>query len=112
MLGAPVRRTSRGREPSGTRDAIDMQQTEIEIGSEVGLDAPASARVARLAASYQCDVSLSRSGRKVNAKSLMGVAMLAAPRGSRVVLQTDGPDEHEALQAIGALIRERADAGA
>jgi phosphocarrier protein HPr len=49
-------------------------------------------------------VSLARSGRKVNAKSLMGVMMLAAGRGSRVLLETDGPDEIEALDAIVALI--------
>ena len=49
-------------------------------------------------------MSLARSGRKVNAKSLMGVMMLAAVKGSRVVLETEGPDETEALNAIGSLI--------
>jgi phosphocarrier protein HPr len=58
-----------------------MQQREVEIVNKLGLDAPASAKLARLAAKYQCDVSLARGGRKVNAKSLMGVMMLAAGKG-------------------------------
>ena len=75
-----------------------MQQREVEIVNKLGLNAPASAKLTKLAAKYQCDVSLARSGRKVNAKSLMGVMMLAAGKGSRVVLETDGPDETEALR--------------
>jgi phosphocarrier protein HPr len=81
-----------------------MQQREVEIVNKLGLDAPASAKLTQLAAKYQCDVSLARSGRKVNAKSLMGVMMLAAAKGSRVLLETDGPEEVEALDAIVALI--------
>jgi len=81
-----------------------MPQREVEIVNKDGLNAPASARLTQLAAKYQCDVSLTRSGRKVNAKSLMGVMMLAAGKGSRVLLETDGPDETEALDAIVALI--------
>jgi len=84
-----------------------MQKTDVEIVNDSGLDVSAAARLAELAARYQCDVSLARSGRKVNAKSLMGVAMLAAGRGSRVVLETEGADEKEALDAIVALISER-----
>jgi phosphocarrier protein HPr len=81
-----------------------MQQREVEIVNKQGLNAPASGKLSQLATKYQCDVSLARSGRKVNAKSLMGVMMLAAGRGSRVLLETDGPDEIEALDAIVALI--------
>lgn len=81
-----------------------MQRREVEIVNRQGLNAPASTKLARLAAKYQCDVSLARSGRKVNAKSLMGVMMLAAGKGSRVVVETDGPDETEALDAIVELI--------
>lgn len=85
-----------------------MQQREVEITATLGLNASASARLAQLAAKYQCEVSLTRSGRRVNAKSLMGVMMLAAGKGSRIVLETDGPDETEALAALVALIgRER-----
>jgi len=81
-----------------------MQQREVEIVNKLGLNAPASAKLTQLTAKYQCDVSLARKGRKVNAKSLMGVMMLAAGKGSRIVLETDGPDETEALDAIVALI--------
>ena len=81
-----------------------MQQREVEIVNKLGLNALASTKLTQLAAKYQCDVSLARSGRKVNAKSLMGVMMLAAGKGSHVVLETDGPDETEALDAIVALI--------
>jgi len=81
-----------------------MPQREVEIVDKAGLDAPASARLAQLAATFLCEVSLMRRGRKVNAKSLMGVMMLAASQGSRVVVETDGPDEAEALDAIATLI--------
>ncbi len=83
-----------------------MQQREIEIVSTLGLNAAASARLVQLSSKYLCEVSLARSGRNVNAKSLMGVMMLAAGKGSRVILETDGPDETEALEAIAALIGE------
>jgi phosphocarrier protein len=81
-----------------------MQQREIEIVNKLGLHARASAKLTQLAAKYQCDVSLARSGRKVNAKSIMGVMMLAAGKGSRIMLETDGPDETEAMHAIAVLI--------
>jgi phosphocarrier protein len=81
-----------------------MQQREVEIVSKLGLNAGASTKLAQLAGMYQCDVSLMRNGRKVNAKSVMGVMMLAAGKGSRVVLEADGPDEIEAIDAIIALI--------
>jgi phosphocarrier protein HPr len=81
-----------------------MQQREVEIVNKLGLHARASAKLTQLAAKYQCDVSLSRNGRKINAKSIMGVMMLAAGKGSRVLLETDGPDEAEALDAIVALV--------
>ena len=81
-----------------------MQQREIEIVNKLGLHARASAKLTQLAAKYQCDVSLARNGRKVNAKSIMGVMMLAAGKGSRIMLETDGPDETEAMDAIAVLI--------
>jgi phosphocarrier protein HPr len=83
-----------------------MQQREIEIVNPQGLNAAASTELTKLTSKYQCDISLMRNGRRVNAKSLMGVMMLAAGRGSRVVVETDGPDETEALSAIVALIGE------
>ena len=77
-----------------------MQTREIEITSDNGLDAAASAQLARLAGDFQCNISVARNGRRVNAKSLMGVMMLVAAKGSRIVLETDGPDECEALDAL------------
>jgi phosphocarrier protein len=81
-----------------------MRQQEVEIVNKLGLHARASAKLTQLAAKYQCDVSLSRNGRKVNAKSIMGVMMLAAGKGSRITLETDGPDEGDAMDALVALI--------
>ena len=81
-----------------------MPQIEVEIVNELGLNASACAKLTEVAAKYQCDVSIARKGRRVNAKSFMGVMMLAAGKGSRVVLETDGPDEIDALNAIVALV--------
>jgi phosphocarrier protein len=83
-----------------------MQRREIEIVDTLGLNASASTKLTQLASKYQCEVSLARNGRRVNAKSLMGVMMLAAGKGTRIVLETDGPDEMEALAAVVALIGE------
>ena len=81
-----------------------MQQREVEIINKLGLHARASAKLTQLAAKYQCDVQMSRNGRKVNAKSIMGVMMLAAGKGAKVVVEVDGPDELEAMDAIVALV--------
>jgi phosphocarrier protein len=83
-----------------------MQQQEVEIINKLGLHARASAKLTQLAAKYQCEVALARNGRKINAKSIMGVMMLAAGKGSKVLLETDGPDEAEAMNAIVALIQD------
>ncbi len=81
-----------------------MQQREVEIVNTRGLNARASRKLAQLAVKYRCVVSLTRNGRKVNAKSLMGLIVLAAGKGSHLVLETHGSDETEALDAIVALI--------
>ncbi len=81
-----------------------MRQQEVEVVNKLGLHARASAKLTQLAAKYDCDVSLARNGRKVNAKSIMGVMMLAAGKGSRITLETEGPDESEAMDALVALI--------
>ena len=81
-----------------------MRQQEVEVVNKLGLHARASAKLTQLAAKYQCDVSLARNGRKVNAKSIMGVMMLAAGKGSRITLETEGADEDEAMDALTALI--------
>ena len=81
-----------------------MQQREVEIINKLGLHARASAKLTQLAAKYQSDVQISRNGRKVNAKSIMGVMMLAAGKGAKVTVEIDGPDEAAAMDAIVALI--------
>ena len=81
-----------------------MPQRDIEIVNKLGLHARASAKLTQLAAKYQCDVVMSRNNRKVNAKSIMGVMMLAAGKGAKVVVEVDGPDETAAMDAIVALI--------
>ncbi len=77
-----------------------MQRREIEIINKLGLHARASAKLTQLAARYPCEVAIERNGRKVNAKSIMGVMMLAAGKGSKVTLETDGPQEDEAMASI------------
>lgn len=84
-----------------------MEKCAVEIVNTLGMNASASAKLAQLAASYPCSVSLSRHGRRVNAKSFMGVMMLAAGKGTRIVLEADGPEETKALDAIVALIEDR-----
>jgi phosphocarrier protein len=81
-----------------------MQRREVEVINKLGLHARASAKLTQLAAKYACDVFVERNGRKVNAKSIMGVMMLAAGKGARLTLETDGPLEEEAMAAIVALI--------
>jgi len=84
-----------------------MQQQETEIINKLGLHARASAKLTQAAGTYASSVWLSRNGRRVNAKSIMGVMMLAAAKGSKVTIETDGPDESEAMKALLALIADR-----
>ena len=84
-----------------------MQQLEVEIANKLGLHARASAKLTQLAARYQSEVWLSRNGRRVNAKSIMGVMMLAAARGTTVIIETSGPDEQEAMAALLELIKDK-----
>ncbi len=81
-----------------------MQQREVEIINKLGLHARASAKLTQLAAKFQSDVHMARNGRRINAKSIMGVMMLAAGKGSKVTLEVDGPDEDEAMRALCELI--------
>jgi phosphocarrier protein HPr len=81
-----------------------MQQQEALIKNKLGLHARASAKLSQLASKYPCEVSLSRNGRKVNAKSIMGVMMLAAAKGTTITIETSGEQELEALNAIHTLI--------
>ena len=84
-----------------------MLQQEVEIINRLGLHARASAKLTQVAGRFKSNVWVSRSGRRVNAKSIMGVMMLAAAKGSTLVVETDGPDEQEALDAVSQLIASR-----
>ena len=84
-----------------------MLQREAEIINKLGLHARASAKLTQVAGRFQSQVWVSRSGRRVNAKSIMGVMMLAAAMGSKVTVETDGPDEQQAMDAVTGLIAAR-----
>jgi phosphocarrier protein HPr len=84
-----------------------MIQREITISNKLGLHARASAKLTKLAGSFPCEVWLSRNGKRVNAKSIMGVMMLAAGLGSTVMLETNGVDEQAANDALVALFNDK-----
>jgi phosphocarrier protein HPr len=81
-----------------------MLQQEAEIINKLGLHARASAKLTQVAGRFKANVWVSRDGRRVNAKSIMGVMMLAAAKGSTLLVETEGPDEQEALAAVTKLI--------
>ncbi|PZP28760.1 MAG: HPr family phosphocarrier protein [Roseateles depolymerans] len=84
-----------------------MIKSTLTISNKLGLHARASAKLTKLAGSFKCDIHMSRNGRRVNAKSIMGVMMLAAGLGSTVELETDGADEQAAQDAITALVNDK-----
>ena len=84
-----------------------MQKREIKIVNKLGLHARASAKLTQLASKYTAAVWLTRNGRRVNAKSIMGVMMLAAGQGSTVTIEAQGTDAQAALAALTRLIAER-----
>ena len=84
-----------------------MPQTEAEIVNKLGLHARAAAKLTEVAGGFAADVWLLRNGRRVNAKSIMGVMMLAAGKGSRVVIEAQGEDAEGALAALARLFAER-----
>jgi phosphocarrier protein len=84
-----------------------MIQREIGIINKLGLHARASAKLTQLASKYKCEVWLTRNGKRVNGKSIMGVMMLAAGNGSKVLLETDGADEQECFDALENLIQNK-----
>ena len=84
-----------------------MIKATTRINNKLGLHARASAKLSKLAGSFRAEVSLSRSGRRVNAKSIMGVMMLAAGIGTEVEIETEGEDEAQAMAAIVALIDDK-----
>ena len=84
-----------------------MIRTNTTISNKLGLHARASAKLTKLAGSYPCEVWISRGERRVNAKSIMGVMMLAAGMGTEITLETNGEREAEAMEALLALIADR-----
>ncbi len=84
-----------------------MPKAETEIVNKLGLHARASAKLTQLAGGFPCEVWMERNGRRINAKSIMGVMMLAAGKGSTVTVDTTGERAEEALAAILALIADR-----
>ena len=84
-----------------------MIQTTTTISNKLGLHARASAKLTKLAGSFACEVWMSKGERRVNAKSIMGVMMLAAGIGSTVMVETNGADEQVAMDALLALINDK-----
>lgn len=84
-----------------------MQQQDALIINKLGLHARASAKLTQLASNFKCEVMMSRNNRRVNAKSIMGVMMLAASKGTTISIETNGEDEAEAMRALLDLINDR-----
>ncbi len=84
-----------------------MVKATIRISNKLGLHARASAKLTKLAGGFRSDVFMSRNGRRVNAKSIMGVMMLAAGLGTEVEIETEGEDEQQAMDALAALIADK-----
>ena len=84
-----------------------MIKATIIISNKLGLHARASAKLTKLAGGFQSDVFMTRNDRRVNAKSIMGVMMLAAGLGSEIEIETEGEDEAQAMSAIVALIDDK-----
>jgi len=82
-------------------------ERDIEITNKLGLHARASAKLTQTAARFQSEVWLSRNGRRINGKSIMGVMMLAASRGTQIRIETIGDDEQAAMNALSALIEDK-----
>jgi phosphocarrier protein HPr len=84
---------------------------EVEIVNKLGLHARASAKLTQVASGFNCEIWLLRNGRRVNAKSIMGVMMLAAGKGSFIVIEANGADAEGALVALRKLVADRFDEG-
>jgi phosphocarrier protein HPr len=84
-----------------------MPSVSAEIINKLGLHARAAAKLTHLAGNYRADIWISRSGRRVNAKSIMGVMMLAAGQGTSVLIEAEGNDAEQAIVALTKLIAEK-----
>ena len=84
-----------------------MQKKDYEIINKLGLHARAAAKLVTLASQFNSDIQIARNGQKVNGKSIMGVMLLAASKGSTITVYADGEDAEDAVQQIGDLIARR-----
>ena len=84
-----------------------MQKASVTISNKLGLHARASAKLTKLAGSYSCDIHMCRNGRRINAKSIMGVMMLAAGLGVTIEVETNGEQEQQAMDALVALMNDK-----
>ena len=81
-----------------------MLRVEATVVNKLGVHARPSAKITQLASKFKCEVWMAKGDRRINAKSIMGVMMLAAAKGSTITIEADGPDENEAAEALQALI--------
>jgi len=88
-----------------------MARAETQIINKLGLHAKASAKLTQVASGYKCEIWLERNGRRVNAKSIMGVMMLAAGKGATITIEAEGEDADAALAAVLKLIADKFDEG-
>ncbi|MEP6908661.1 MAG: HPr family phosphocarrier protein [Pseudoxanthomonas sp.] len=86
-----------------------MLERELTVSNRLGLHARATAKLVQLLSGYRCNATLSAKGREVNAKSIMGVMLLAAGQGTPVIVRVDGEGEAEAMEAVAALFERRFD---
>lgn len=89
------------------KHAYTMVRQDVEIINKLGLHARASTKLTQTASQFNAEIWLERNNRRVNAKSIMGVMMLAASKGSKIVLEANGADESQALEALVSLINNR-----
>ncbi len=89
---------------STERNSGDMITKEVEIINKLGLHARASAKLTQTATRFNSEINITRNGRKINAKSIMGVMMLAAGKGSKITIEISGADEGDAMKALTDLI--------
>ena len=88
-----------------------MARAEVQIINKLGLHARASAKLTQVATGYKCEIWLSRNGRRVNAKSIMGVMMLAAGKGASIIIEAEGVDAAAAVDALRKLIADKFEEG-
>ncbi len=81
-----------------------MIQKELEILNKLGLHARAAAKFVKCASPFECEIQVGKDAMTVNGKSIIGVLLLAAPKGSRILVIADGPDEHNAVDALTDLV--------